>query len=283
MKAAAVDPAKVQSLREQLAAAHAAAAEVPKLKESLKGSISMAELATKLYERNAEHDQATKDLRAQARQAEKEVIRLKGKEQELMKTLRNKTEWLETKHQEYLEKLQESHRTEKDAFLQRISELVEQEQKHTEEFHRQRSGWAEKEKQIADEVRRLDCVIARIFPESEKAAEAAVRKRQEAHAADGVHLVDLAEWDLEDHVAAIEARLLPVGELVLRFQRTTDQLVFEVLWPCHTVPTTPSRLAKWLVVAPGRIDEWCASATRAGAEMALSFVLPWYPRLAWTG
>jgi hypothetical protein len=35
-------------------------------------------------------------------------------------------------------------------------------------------------------------------------------------------------------------------------------------------------LITWLAMAPGRVDEWHASAARAGAEMALSFVLSWY-------
>ena len=51
------------------------AAEVSQLRERLKGSVTLAELARKLDERNAQHDQATRELRAEARRAEEELQR----------------------------------------------------------------------------------------------------------------------------------------------------------------------------------------------------------------
>ena len=80
---------------------------------------------------------------------------------------------------------------------------------------------------------------------------------------------------MEDHTVAMEARLAPIGELGGRL-RTVAEEVYMVLWPGLPVPETPLRLAKWLAAAPGRIDDWRASAARVGAEMALSFMLSWY-------
>ena len=74
---------------------------------------------------------------------------------------------------------------------------------------------------------------------------------------------------------ASEARLAPVGEHLGRLRDAAVE-VFKVLWPGQAVLETTLRLAKWLAVAPGRINEWRESAARAGAEMALSFVLSWY-------
>ena len=64
------------------------ATEVHKLRESLKNSISLTVLATKLDERDAQHAEDTRGLQVQARKAEglqQEVDRLKGREEELMR------------------------------------------------------------------------------------------------------------------------------------------------------------------------------------------------------
>ena len=80
---------------------------------------------------------------------------------------------------------------------------------------------------------------------------------------------------MEEHAAAMEARLAAIGELSGRLCATAEE-VYKVLWPDLPVPETPLWLAKWLAAAPGRVDEWRASAARGGAEMALSFMLSWY-------
>jgi hypothetical protein len=48
------------------------------------------------------------------------------------------------------------------------------------------------------------------------------------------------------------------------------------LYPEVKTPPTCKRLAEILLDSEDRLDEWRASAARAGADEALSFVLSWY-------
>lgn len=83
---------------------------------------------------------------------------------------------------------------------------------------------------------------------------------------------------VDEIVLATEARLHSVGG-VLRRLRDASLNVVKTLWPAAVQPQTANLLARWLEAAPMRIDAWRASAARASAEMALSFVLSWYPRV----
>jgi hypothetical protein len=82
-------------------------------------------------------------------------------------------------------------------------------------------------------------------------------------------------WALEDYVVTSHARLAPLGDFLAQLLAAVRK-VFEVLWPETAAPTSGLQLVEWLAMAPGRVDEWRASAALAGAEMALSFVLSWY-------
>ena len=103
----------------------AEAAEVPKLRESLKGSIPMVAMAKKLEERDAEHAKNTKDLRVQAGKAgelQEEVDRLKLREQELMGARRSDREEADKKHRLALDRLKENHRKEKEEYVKEAKE-----------------------------------------------------------------------------------------------------------------------------------------------------------------
>ncbi|KAM0860263.1 hypothetical protein ACQ4PT_046644 [Festuca glaucescens] len=76
-----VDPAEVERLREQLAKAQEIAAEVSALKEKLKNSVPVAQLASKLSARDAEHKQGTKDLREGLRRLHEEVNEMRAAEE----------------------------------------------------------------------------------------------------------------------------------------------------------------------------------------------------------
>jgi hypothetical protein len=39
-------------------------------------------------------------------------------------------------------------------------------------------------------------------------------------------------------------------------------------------------VVRWLEAALGRVDAWRASASRAGSELTLSFILSWYPEVS---
>ena len=125
------------------------------LRESLKNSVPLPELAAKLSERDAQHDQATRDLRVQAHRAEglqEEVDRLKGREEEL-----------KASHRAKLDRLREAHQKENEGHLRRFSKVVEEHEKLTKDYQRQSDVLAAKEKRLVDEVRRLDGVMAGKF------------------------------------------------------------------------------------------------------------------------
>ena len=52
------------------------------------------------------------------------------------------------------------------------------------------------------------------------------------------------------------------------------------LWPSAVAPNSFTRLARWLEAGPEQLHAWHVSATRAGAEMALRFLMSWHPDLA---
>jgi hypothetical protein len=105
----------------------------------LKGTVPLAKLATKLNERDAQHDLATKELWVQAHAVagmQGEVGRLKGREEVLTLQLREDREQLEAGYQVELRRLWEAHQKEIDKHTQRYSNLVGQTAKLTEDYHR---------------------------------------------------------------------------------------------------------------------------------------------------
>ena len=68
----------------------------------------VSQLAAKLGERDAQHDEDTKDLRAQARKVEgleEELSRLRSREEELKRQAREEREWLEAAHRAEITRL----------------------------------------------------------------------------------------------------------------------------------------------------------------------------------
>ncbi|KAK1652193.1 hypothetical protein QYE76_069998 [Lolium multiflorum] len=71
------------------------------------------------------------------------------------------------------------------------------------------------------------------------------------------------------------ARVEPITKLGWELRKAAEELI-RLLWPTETLPQDLSNLIKWLETAPDRFLDWKESAARAGADMALSFVLSWY-------
>jgi hypothetical protein len=117
-----------------------------------------------------------------------------------------------------------------------------------------------------------------VFPESQDAARCSVELFHEKQREQGVNVGPDTPWAMEDYAVACHARLKPIEDLMLRVFDAAGK-VFEVIWPDVPAPKEVGELTTWLSRAPGRVDEWRASATRAGAEMALSFVLSWYDEI----
>ena len=110
------------------------------------------------------------------------------------------------------------------------------------------------------------------FPETEHAAQKAVEKRW-AKRAEGMPLE--SSWGIEDHLAALEARVKPMKVIgVDIFEAAIDMV--KALWPEDKLPVPPSEIAERLQDGPERLDEWRESAGRVGADEALSYVLSWF-------
>jgi hypothetical protein len=116
---------------------------------------------------------------------------------------------------------------------------------------------------------------AAIYPESQACAEDAVQAFRAAQLEEGVNVTLDTPWAMEDYAVACHARLAPIDDLMLRLFESVH-LTVQALWPDMTTPREIGELADWLSHGAERVDEWRASAARAGAEMALSFVLSWY-------
>ena len=85
-------------------------------------------------------------------------------------------------------------------------------------------------------------------------------------------------WTFPGIIVAAEARLRVLGTQLGRLSQAGTAMR-AALWPDSIEPSSFTRLARWLEMGPDRLHEWRVSATRAGTEMVLRFVLSWHPDL----
>ena len=90
--------------------------------------------------------------------------------------------------------------------------------------------------------------------------------------------VGTTEWDIEDYLESIRARLSPLKRFGDDLLKSATH-VHKALWPEDDSPPTVSALAKQLSGGNDRLRAWRESAARAGAEEALMWVLSWYEEL----
>ena len=83
------------------------------------------------------------------------------------------------------------------------------------------------------------------------------------------------EWDIEDHLTALDARISPLRCIGTELLEAGIR-VYRILWPESATPATIAELSKCLLAAETRLREWRSSSARAGADQALTFVLSWY-------
>ena len=83
------------------------------------------------------------------------------------------------------------------------------------------------------------------------------------------------EWDIEDHLTALNARISPLKSIGTELLDAGIR-VYRALWPNSVTPVSISELSKCLLAAETRLREWRSSSARAGADQALTFVLSWY-------
>jgi hypothetical protein len=81
-------------------------------------------------------------------------------------------------------------------------------------------------------------------------------------------------FSMDDHLASMAARVEPITKLGYELQKAAEEL-YRLLWLTETLSSDIANLIKWLEEAPDRLLGWKESSARAGADMALSFVLSW--------
>ncbi|KAK1644562.1 hypothetical protein QYE76_062367 [Lolium multiflorum] len=129
-------------------------------------------------------------------------------------------------------------------------------------------------KRWVDEIGALDRGLSAAFPETQDAALAAVGvARETRRRATGEGSSEY--FTMEDYMASMAARVEPITKLGWELRKAAEELV-PMLWPAEAVPQDISNLISLMERAPDRFLDWKESATRAGADMALSFVLSWY-------
>ncbi|KAK1694477.1 hypothetical protein QYE76_011174 [Lolium multiflorum] len=85
-------------------------------------------------------------------------------------------------------------------------------------------------------------------------------------------------FSMDDYLASMAARVEPITKLGWELRKAAEELIR--LWPTETLPQDLANLIKWLETAPDRFHDWKESAVRAGADMALSFMLSWYDEVS---
>ena len=115
-------------------------------------------------------------------------------------------------------------------------------------------------------------VFAESFPSSDARAKEAVSAVRNARIQEGPISID---WTIEDYLVSLKAQLGPIK--ILGGDVLTMMLsLFRALWPGVPQPTTVRGLAEKMAEAQDRLIEWRESATRVGADEALTYVLSWY-------
>ena len=90
--------------------------------------------------------------------------------------------------------------------------------------------------------------------------------------------VGTTEWDIEDYLESIKARLSPLKRFGDDLLKAATH-VHKALWPEDPSPRTVKVLAERLSEGRNRLRAWRESAARAGAEEALMWVLSWFEDL----
>jgi hypothetical protein len=80
---------------------------------------------------------------------------------------------------------------------------------------------------------------------------------------------------MEDHLVSMHAQITPMTMLGHELRLAAEDLC-QLLWPTEALPGDLAALVKRLEGAHDRLLDWKDFAARAGADMALSFMLSWY-------
>ncbi|KAK1691991.1 hypothetical protein QYE76_008688 [Lolium multiflorum] len=236
-------------LARELEAVKAEAARVPQLESDLR--VARAQCATS--------EEANQAAAAKLKVADGELKRLR---------------LLEANHLKELAALKKEQEEKLEGLSKRLEEVERQRLSLQQEVTTKSNELSATAKRWLGELSALDRGLAAAFPEAQEEALAAVgRAREDRRQATGEQSSDC--FTMDDYLASIAARVEPVTKLGWELRKAAEELM-RLLWPTETLPEDLSNLIAWLDRAPDRFLDWKESATRAGADMALSFVLSWY-------
>ncbi|XP_051221554.2 uncharacterized protein [Lolium perenne] len=227
----------------------AEAAKVPQLESDLRAARAQC----------AESEEAGRSSAGKLKLAEQELTRLR---------------LLEKNHLTELNALRAAEKEKVDDLSRRLTEVEKQRLALQEEVTAKSTELTATAKRWTEGFSALDRGLAAAFPETQDAALAAVgaardSRRQETGEGSSEY------FSMEDHLASMAARIEPVTQLGWELRKAAEELV-SLLWPGEAAPQDISGLISSMEQAPDRFLDWKESATRAGADMALSFVLSWY-------
>nr|XP_051217365.1 uncharacterized protein LOC127334867 [Lolium perenne] len=237
------------ALARELEAVKAEAAKVPQLESDLRAARAQC----------AESEEAGRSAAGKLKLAEQELTRLR---------------LLEKNHIAELNSLRSAEKEKVDDLSRRLSEVEKQRLALQEEVTVKSTELTATAKRWTDDFSALDRGLAAAFPETQEAALAAVgvaRDSRRRETGEG----SSEYFSMEDHLASMAARIEPVTKLGWELRKAAEELV-PMLWPGEAAPQDISGLISSMEQAPDRFLDWKESATRAGADMALSFVLSWY-------
>ncbi|XP_024317228.1 uncharacterized protein LOC112271697 [Brachypodium distachyon] len=158
-------------------------------------------------------------------------------------------------------------------FLKRVTE-VQGEKTRLVEQHRDEVARLKVQLKAQAEAHKteIDGLLAKIFPHSTEAAQAAVLKaRGKRDASKELP----SEYNVEDYLMSIWTRVRPLKAFGIDMLNASI-CAFRALWSGEEAPSAIPELAKRLLEVEDRLSDWRESAARVGADEALSFVLCWY-------
>ncbi|KAK1643553.1 hypothetical protein QYE76_061358 [Lolium multiflorum] len=162
---------------------------------------------------------------------------------------------LEANHLKELAALKKEQEEKLEGLSKRLEEVERQRLALQQEVTTKSNELSATAKRWLGELSALDRGLAAAFPEAQEEALAAVgRAREDRRQATGEQSSDC--FTMDDYLASIAARVEPVTKLGWELRKAAEELI--------------------RLLAPDRFLDWKESATRAGADMALSFVLSWY-------
>ncbi|KAK1682412.1 hypothetical protein QYE76_043260 [Lolium multiflorum] len=233
----------------ELEAAQAVAARVPQLEAHLRTA----------RERCATAEETAKTLTAKVQETHGELERLRR---------------LESSHVLELKEARETGRKEVEDLSRRLKDVEQQCQALRDEVTSKSQELTDTAKRWVTHMSVLDRGLAAAFPEAQaEALAAAGRARDERRRTTGEQSLDC--FSMDDYLASMAARVEPITKLGWELRKAAEELC-RLLWPTETLPQELGNFFKWLESAPDRFLDWKESAARAGADMALSFVLSWY-------